>query len=455
MSAHSGVWLAGLAWAGFCAAAPMVSADCEYDGSHCTDIYGDLSGGCVTTLDRRYLDTHVRLARLPKRGRCAATDDSRIWVPLPRLNRIVWRDVFKDPLALRHAVVEAAAKSQCQAMAGEAPHALREVCAADAFARLSVLHQACARVLAWDESSPEAAAYAAELELSLHDFVDPWDRDAYGNRPVEAEHHFAWRAAKCRSVPKEALKPIEMVRPPGPYDRFGQHPWLARIAARLGSVWANAQWGQDAKEINATARANVALAYLHREVMSNRSRRLPFLLVAKAHDSRLNDPQIDWSELPQEFSEDEIEAATPAAQRLLRDGWQPLPEEGDRDLTWPWAIAPPVVETRFIARRYDRYGNLRWVYPNGGEHWFGPNGEVEIDYVNEYGEQVVFESHTQIETASVRVREWIDEAGKERWTDKDGHEHWIDDDGAERWVDWNGTAWVLLPIGVPLPENTE
>ena len=55
MSAHSGVWLAGLAWAGFCAAAPMVSADCEYDGSHCTDIYGDLSGGCVTTLDRRYL----------------------------------------------------------------------------------------------------------------------------------------------------------------------------------------------------------------------------------------------------------------------------------------------------------------------------------------------------------------------------------------------------------------
>ena len=94
------------------------------------------------------------------------------------------------------------------------------------------------------------------------------------------------------------------------------------------------------------------------------------------------------------------------------------------------------------------------MYPNGAEDWFAPNGEVESDYVNEHGEQII-EYHTQIETAGVTMRRWIDEAGKERWTDKDGHEHWIDNDGAERWVDWDGTEWVLLPIGVPLPEDTE
>ena len=211
--------------------------------------------------------------------------------------------------------------------------------------------------------------------------------------------------------------------------------------------------------MNATAAWDLPLAYIRRAVGAALERNaspsmyLPFLLAARHYDLRAQ-ARIEWSELPQVFSEDEIEAATPTAERLLRDGWQSLPEKEDKDLNWPWAIAPPIVETRFIARRYDRHGNLRWVYPNGAEHWFGPNGEVEMDYVNERGEKVIV-YHTQIATAGVRARQWTDEAGNERWTDQDGHEHWIDNDGAERWVDWGGTEWILLPIGVPLPRDAE
>ena len=288
--------------------------------------------------------------------------------------------------------------------------------------------------------------------------MDLWDRDAYGDRPIEAEHRFAWRAAKCRSVPKEALRQIEAVRPPHHIwgSRQGQHRGLGAIAARLGSVWAIAQRSQTAEEVNATARANIGLAYLGRAILEDDLvRRLAFLLVAQEHDLRRDSPQIDWSELPLEFSEGEMQAARPVAERLLREGWPPLPELREKTLAWPWAIAPPAAATRYIARRYDRYGNVRWVYPNGAEHWFGPDGSIEIDYVNEWGERLLFEGHSQIATAGRVARRWTDETGNERWTDLDGHEHWVDDDGAERWVDWGGTEWVLLPIGVPLPEDAE
>ena len=455
MSMRSGVALAALFWAGLCTAEPTAGAGCEYESEHCTDIRGGLSSACMAELDRRYLDAEVRYARPPKRGECAATlDDSRSWSPLPARGRIVWRDLFGDPLALRRAVAAAAGKPQCQAMAGEARHALREACAADAFARLALLHRTCGGVLAWD-ASPDLAA---EFDVSAESFMDPWDRRSFGDRPVEAERQFAWRVARCRSVPKEALRRIETVQPPplGWGRRFRQHRGLGAIAARLGSVWAIAQRGQTAEEVNATARANIGLAYLGRaNLEDDPAHRLAFLLVAREHDLRRDSPQIDWSELPLEFSEGEIQAARPVAERLLREGWQPLPEPREKALAWPWAIAPPVVATRYIARRYDRYGNVRWVYPNGAEHWFGPDGTVEIEHPDEDGEGRILVYHTQMKTAGRVVRRWTDEAGNQRWADLGGHEHWVDDDGAERWVDWGGTEWVLLPIGVPLPEDAE
>ena len=456
MKRASGLTVVALAVTSFLAAAPMVDAGCEYDSVHCTDIRGGLSTACMAELDRRYLDAEVRYGRLPKRGGCGASvEDSRMWSPLPRLDRITWRDVFGDAMALRQTVAQAASKKRCQLMAGEARHSLREACAAHAFARLSVLHRTCGGVLAWDARPDLAAEFA---DLSAEDFMDPWDRRSFEDRPGEGERQFAWRVARCRGVPKEALRHIETVRPPplGVGNRFRQHRGLVAIAGRLGSVWAIAQDGYTAEEVNGMARADLGLAYIARGKREDApARRLGFLLVAQLHDSRRESPQIDWSELPQEFSEDELEAARPVAEGLLQDGWRPLPEPQEDALTWPWAIAPPVVETRYIARRYDRHGNVRWVYRSGVEHWFAPDGSVESEYPDEDEPGSILVYHTQMDREGRVARRWTDAAGNERWTDREGHEHWVDGDGAERWVDWGGTEWVLLPIGVPLPEDSE
>ena len=338
---------------------------------------------------------------------------------------------------------------------------LRSACAADALARLSVLHRACGQILYWDR---EDDTWIAEWK---------WRRpleqgERYRENPLqdlagqdERELHFAWRLAKCRAVPSAAMKPIERVRPP--YlgnillDVYDQSISLRVIAARLGSVWANTQVGHRTRQLNATAKEDLTLAYIGRSihaalgVETSEWMRLPFLLAAKAYDLQSKAPKIDWSELPLMYSESDIEAAQAVARDVVQNGWQPMPESSDRDLTWPWAIAPPVVETRFIARRYDRYGNIRWVYPGGSEYWFGHDGSVQQAHLDS---DLVVTGHTQISTAGLVERRWRDADGNERWADKLGHEHWTDESGAEHWVDWGGTEWVLLPIGDPLPTRS-
>ena len=285
--ASRGLTVVALAVTSFLAAAPMVDADCEYDSVHCTDIRGGLSTACMAELDRRYLDAEVRYARPPKRGGCGASvEDSRMWSPLPRLDRVTWRDVFGDAMGLRQTVAQAASKKRCQLMAGEARHWLREDCAAHAFARLSVLHRTCGGVLAWDARPDLAAEFA---DLSAEDFMDPWDRRSFEDRPGEGERQFAWRVARCRGVPKDALRHIETVRPPplGVGNRFRQHRGLVAIAGRLGSVWAIAQRRQTAEEVNATARTDLGLAFLGRANLENDpAHRLALLLVGRAHDLR-------------------------------------------------------------------------------------------------------------------------------------------------------------------------
>lgn len=463
MRVRSVAALAGIAWAGACAAADVVPAsEVEKLRQLCGPLWGEMSAECFAALERLYVDRDVTRNWHSEPLEDPAAGPRGPWTPLPISDRIVWRDVFTDPVALRHRVDEAAAKAECRAMRGESRHELRDDCAADAFARLSVLQRACGRILYWDGSDYHDG-WAVEWDWerrSLNEDARDSEAHARGTATLaESELHFAWRLRKCRTVPAMAMSRVFALQMPPHQLRRYQDTELLQVAARLGSPWANTQAGAVPEDMNATAAWDLPLAYIRRAVGAALERNaspsmyLPFLLAARHYDLRTR-ARIEWSELPQVFSEDEIEAATPTVEQLLRDGWQPLSEEEDNDLNWPWAIAPPIVETRFIARRYDRHGNLRWVYPNGAEHWFGPNGEAEMDYVNERGEKVIV-YHTQIATAGVRARQWTDEAGNERWTDQDGHEHWIDNNGAERWVDWGGTEWVLLPIGVPLPEDAE
>ena len=459
------VALVGLAWTAFCAPAAVAQvSEIEKLSRLCKPLWGEMSAECFASLDKLYVGRDVTRNWHSEHHEDPAAGPSGPWTPLPIADRIVWRDVFTDPMALRRRVDEAAARAECRAMEGESRPELRDACAADAFARLSVLYRACGRILYWDGNEyHDGWAFEWEWERRwLHEDVrDSKERARRTATLAESELHFAWRLRKCRTVPAEAVSRVfALWLPPHHATRKNQYVELLQVAARLGSPWANTQAGAVPKDVNATATWDLPLAYIRRaagaalEHNAPASMYLPFLLAARDYDLHAQ-PRIDWSELPHQFSEDEIKAATPAAERLLAMGWQPLQEKKSKYPNRPWATAPPVVETRFIARRYDRHGNLRWVYPNGQEHWFAPDGTVEVEHTKKHGEELFVAYHTQTETAGVMVRQWTDEAGIERGTDKDGYEHWIDDDGTERWVDWGGTEWVLLPVGVPLPEDAE
>lgn len=421
----------------------------------CRNLPDGISAACFAKLERRYLDREVPYGRSLDPRPLAERDGESFWWPPPRNDRIFWRDVFADPLALRRAVHNAANQTRCQAMPGEAPHHLRAACAADAFARLSVLHRACGWVLNWAarelvEDRTAGWEWLRRREPAQRYLID----EANPATLEERDEHFAWRLAKCRQVPPAALAPIEMVRPP--YIGFHRNTYdqarmLEDIAARLGSAWANSM-PRNGGEANATAKANLAFAYVRLIRFDRPEWQLPLLLAARMHDLESGEPQLDWRGLPRMFAASDIEAAMPTAMRLHRQGWQPLPEREDRDLTWPWAIAPPVVETQYIARRNDRYGNVRWVYPDGGESWFRHDGSVRQ---TSPGWDEIISENPQIATEGVAARRWTNADGSERWADKLGHEHWLDEDGAEHWIDWRGTEWILLPIGVPFPADSQ
>ncbi len=458
----AGAW--SESWAGGVYRVAGADAAEAQTGGHCTDIWADLPKPCMAMLDQRHLDADVRNTRPPKAavGQGLPYQPTYRWSPLPKVDRFVWRDVFENPLALRNAVAEAANQPRCRAMAGEAAHGLRSACSADAFARLAMLHHACGEMLYWDGSEYHEG-WEVEWEWHRQVLKEEAGEEDYAQRAAwlrEQELAHAWRLAKCRQVPKEALRPIEMIRPPHfmgnmSGDQYDQGYSLLRVAARLGSVWANTQIVVDERQVNSTAKVNLTFAYLQQAFRTSdwsfvpETMQLPLLLTAREHDLRGSEPQVDWSELAQEFSDQEIDAAGPAVESLLGKGWQPLRETAQNSPTEPWAIAPPVVERMFIARRHDDAGNVRWRYPSGSESWFGIDGEIH--QADPDGEWFMSEG-PQIASAGVVTRRWIDDDGKERWADKFGHEHWLDEDDAEHWIDWEGTEWILLPVGAPFPE---
>ena len=426
--------------------------------SLCAPLWGELPVDCMAELDSFYLDrdvtlnSHSDLEHDPSKM-------SGVWRPRPVDDAIVWRDLFGDPLALRDAVERAAADTQCHATGGQEAHHLRQVCAADAFARLSVLLHACARALHWDGSERHG------------DWNEKWRRerrtldesiaqhaDSYVRRTAtldESELHFAWRLRKCRAVPPAAMERVVSVRmPPVEFHDYSQSLELMVLANRLGSPWANTRVGNSfsvsGAEMNATAKSNIVLAYVRRAVKAtgvSRLWHLAYLLAAREYDLRGDAPQLDWSELQWHFSKAEIEDAWPTVQRLLRRGWQPMKEE-ERD-TWPWATAPPVVEYQFIRRRLDQDGNMRWVYEDGRQEWLGKDNGLTRLVLPDGSYWGVFHSSRLSDRRLPNLRSWVDADGRSRWLDSFGREHWIDADGAEHWVDYGGTEWILLPPEVP------
>ena len=309
----------------------------------CAPLWGGLSNECMAGLDGIYLDRVVTRNWHSEPLTDSPEGAKGPWRPLPVADRIVWRDVFESPLEFRFAVEDAIVDSRCLAMPGDAPHELRDACAADAFARLSVLHRACRRIVQREAS--DDVDWAADWELGRRQLAEDAHLPDYAQRVAgldESELHFSWRVAKCRAVPVAAMERISSLR--AYYHSGAQDTALLLVAARLGSVWANTQVGADGAELNATAKANLALAYVRRAFVAlyqDDSPRmyLSYLLAAREYDRRAG-TQLDWGGLEQRFTKAALDLAQPAAERILRQGWQPMEERASTDTTWPWAIRP-------------------------------------------------------------------------------------------------------------------
>ena len=183
----------------------------------CAPLWRYPSAECMAALDRIYLNRDVTLNYHSEALRDPAEGVKRPWGPKPLRDDLVWRHVFEDPLALRRMVEAAMADPQCLAMRGEVRHRLREVCAADAFARLSVLHFACGRILYWDGHELHDGWPAEWARERRHLKEDAQSPDDYAWRLAtlnESELHFAWRLTKCRAVPRRAMERIVALQLP-------------------------------------------------------------------------------------------------------------------------------------------------------------------------------------------------------------------------------------------------
>ena len=407
-----------------------------------------------------------------------------IWWPKPRNDLLVWREVFEDPSSLRADVHAAAANRACRLRGDEFRPDLRRTCAADAMARLGVLHGACQYALymeggrrfeGWEREGavrpllePSAGGargepLAARTQPRFEGWRPYWqerraEAETLGNESYwqqwqqvavqqEAELHHAWRMAKCRTVPVAALAPLRELRPPSVYSSpFDQHDLLVVAAARLGSEWALAVGTSSSRAgshgsvaVEAWRDAPLPLAYLHWSHHAG----LPYLLAARQADLASDAPRFDWRGwergLADAYGADRVTAAVSTARTIRAHGWPPCCARNLSRSPWPWADLPTPMRTKVVRRRIDQSGNVRWVYENGREDWLEDN----VTYSAMPGGETWIVYHSHIGRAV--LRRWIDREGAERWLDEWGDEHWIEADGTERWISLDGTEWILLP----------
>ena len=426
---------------------PALAAVIEPFKALCPSPSSWASPECMAALDDRYwnrpvlCDAHSNLGNDPYRP---------LWWPEPLNDTVVWRQVFENPTALRTEVETATRDSSCRLRENQFRPDLRAVCAADAMARLGVLHRACRPALNW-EANPYFDGWRSNWE-ERRIALEQTERDDYWQRVAELEDselHFAWRLAKCRAVPEHALEPLSLLRPSSYYvARNNQRDQLVIAAARLGSVWAigvGSMWsslGQGGKvAVETWQDAPLPLAYVHWGW--GRRDRLAYLLAAREEDLAGEAPQFDWRGLETAFTDEEISAARPIVRAIRERGWPPAAERELSDSHWPWMDQPTAVRVKVLRRRIDENGNIRWVYENGREEWV----EGDRTYSAAPGGATSITGHLRVGRAT--LRRWTDADGTERWIDDVGDEHWIDADGAEHWIEEDGTEWILLPPEPP------
>ena len=425
-----------------------------------------VSKGCMAALEERYWTRPVLCHAHANPGDGAWQP---IWWPQPRNDALVWQEAFEDPSALRAAVQAAVRNRACRLRESEFRPDLRQTCAADAMARLGVLHGACQYALymergwrfeGWERerASPQEASlfdgwqtYWEEQRIDAETLQNESNKQQVAVQQ-EAELHHAWRIAKCRAVPKAALAPLRELRPPSVYtgSPVDQRDLLVVAAARLGSEWAltvgtalNRAGSHGNVAVETWRDAPLPLAYIHWSHHAGAA----YLLAARQVDLASDAPRFDWRGwergLEDAYGPNGVAAAVSTVETIRSHGWPPCCTRELGNSPWPWSDLPTPARTKVVRRRIDESGNVRWVYQNGREEWVEdnvthstmPNGETWVTYDSRVGSTV--------------LRRWIDDEGTERWLDEWGDEHWIEVDGTEHWIELDGTEWILLP-----PEQT-
>ena len=270
----------------------------------CPDPFGETSVECEQAMDRRYASCAV-----PQDVHAYSRDDTP-WTPILRESPIVWRDLLDEAYLLRMRTDAALARPECLVPEGAIRRDLLEACDAEAMFRLSVLLDAC-----------------ASLRDELFQVRHPRSRwEALVDEDVLM--HVAWRLRRCRTVPDHVFATLRTTPNPKYRGLRGyQAVPLRRSAARLGHIGASAGSGGLHADVNAAFADEPVLGYLRRAKLSwlkGDGMYLPYLLVAKALDADRPKPMFEWGGMRAALGGREVDAARPAADRLLSEGWAPL-----------------------------------------------------------------------------------------------------------------------------------
>ena len=211
----------------------------------CPSLIGELTAQCESALERRFLGTW---AQRPRQMVPGVTDG----------------EIFALNGATYAAVRDALARPECRVPPGRMRADRGGICAADAMARLGLLHFVCDHWTAQDPDGSERLRLETrfenarwEVEPDNADWLDQEDYlDARTQRELNA-YQRSWEYRKCRAMPAEALEwrglqfdhiaDTEYMRegPPWHGSPMGEHlasnasTWLSEplweAAARLGS----------------------------------------------------------------------------------------------------------------------------------------------------------------------------------------------------------------------------
>ena len=160
----------------------------------CPSLIGALTPQCESALERRFV------GEWPQR-------------PRPLVPGVTYGEIFALSGAAYAAVRNALSRPECRVPPGRMRADLGEICAADAMARLGLLHFVCDRWTAQDPDGSERLRLESRLEKERWE-VEPdnaeWlsQRSYFKGREIKELNAYqgSWKYRKCRGMPPEALE---------------------------------------------------------------------------------------------------------------------------------------------------------------------------------------------------------------------------------------------------------